>query len=364
MNKTTRQAIIVLGMHRSGTSALAGALGMLGIRLPDSLMPPTTENPKGYFESKQIFAIHERLLAAAGTSWSGIGNLPADWFDSAQTSAFVDELVAAVRQDYGDAATFVVKDPRICRLMPLWRKVLAEVGAQPRFAIPIRNPLEVARSLEKRDGFPLAHGRLLWLRHMLEAERETRGSRRVFVHYHDLLSDPARMAERIASQLTGGILALNEGNERDISSLIDPELRHHIAEPEDLHLPDAFYPWLWEAYEAYAALVDRPTDEAPQLRLDRVRALFDPAAASFAPLLAARETALAARDTNIAVLDRTLAERDRELGGLRDALAEREANVTALQSTVSALRSSTSWRITAPFRWAKRMMGRLRYNAG
>ena len=202
MTKSRRQAIIVLGMHRSGTSALAGALGILGMRLPSHLMPPTTDNPKGYFESEQIFAIHERLLAAAGTNWFGIEGLSADWIHSAQASAFVDELVAAVRQEYGNAATFVVKDPRICRLMPLWRQVLDKVGAQARFAIPLRNPLEVAQSLEKLHGLSLAHGCLLWLCNILDAERETRGLRRVFVHYHDLLSDPARVAHFIASQLT------------------------------------------------------------------------------------------------------------------------------------------------------------------
>src|ERR1019366_6499945 len=118
--------------------------------------------------------------------------------------------------------------------------------------------LEVAQSLEKRDGLPLAHGCLLWLRHVLDAERETRGSRRVFVHYHDLLSDPARVASLIASQLTEKTLALNERNGRKVSSLIDPKLRHHVAEPEELHRPEAFYPWLWDAYEACCALVDRP----------------------------------------------------------------------------------------------------------
>ncbi len=348
MTKSRRQAIIVLGMHRSGTSALAGTLGLLGMRLPSRLMPPTIDNPKGYFESVQIYEIHERLLAAAGTNWFGIESLPADWFHSAEASAFVDELVAAVRQDYGDAATFVVKDPRMCRLMPLWRQVLDKVSAQARFAIPLRNPLEVARSLEKRDGLPLAHGCLLWLCHVLDAERETRGSRRVFFHYHDLLSDPARMAARIASQLTEETLALNERDERDISSLIDPELRHHVAEPKQLHRPEAFYPWLWDSYEASCALVDRPADKGPQRRLDRVRMLFEPAAASFAPLLAARDSALAERDVKITALDRTLVERDakvaaldkalsesdHELGALRNALPERDAKISALDRTL------------------------------
>jgi hypothetical protein len=124
MTKKTRQAILVLGMHRSGTSALAGALGLLGARLPARQMPPHVDNPKGYFESAHIVAIHERLLAAAGTSWFGLDRISDEWFHSAQATSFVDELVAAVREEFDDAALFVVKDPRMCRLMPIWREVL------------------------------------------------------------------------------------------------------------------------------------------------------------------------------------------------------------------------------------------------
>jgi glycosyltransferase involved in cell wall biosynthesis len=335
MVKALRQAIIVLGMHRSGTSALAGALGILGMRLPPDLLPPMIDNPKGYFESKQIVAIHDRLLKAAGASWFSIESLPEDWFKTAAASAFVDELVAALRQDFGDAGTFVVKDPRMCRLVPLWRRVLGKVGAQARFAIALRNPLEVARSLEKRNDLPLAHGCLLWLRHVLEAERETRGSRRVFVHYHDLLSDPARMAERVASQLTEKTLVPNKEKEQEISSLIDSDLRHHVAKPEDIHLPDAFYPWLWDAYEACGALVERPAGKEPQRRLDRVGAMFDRAAASFAPLLVTIETVLAKRDEKISALYQTLEQLNGQLVNLSQATVEHNEKIVSLGQAVA-----------------------------
>src|SRR6185437_13407266 len=198
------------------------------------------------------------------------GNLSAKWFASDAAAAFVHELAAEVRQDYGDAPLFVVKDPRMCRLMPIWRKVLAELDAQGRFAIPLRNPLEVARSLEKRDGLPLAHGCLLWLSHVLEAERETRGSRRVFIHYHDLLADPVGVAGHVATQLAEEPLTLNERNRQAIASLIESDMRHHIAGTHDLRHLHAFYPWLSECYEAHAMLVKRPNDKAPQQRLDEL----------------------------------------------------------------------------------------------
>src|SRR4051794_9430892 len=121
--KMSRQAIIVLGMHRTGTSALAGALGLLGVRLPARLMPSAEDNPKGFFEPNQVVSIHERLLASIGSHWFSYGRIPEEWFASAEAAAFADELAEAVREDYGDAALFVVKDPRLCRLMPLWQEV-------------------------------------------------------------------------------------------------------------------------------------------------------------------------------------------------------------------------------------------------
>jgi hypothetical protein len=391
MTKATRRAIIVLGMHRSGTSVLAGTLGMLGMRLPDRLFPEGRDNPRGHFEPEQIVAIHDRMLAAAGASWSSIEGLPESWFHSAEALAFVHELAAAVKQDYADAALFVVKDPRMCRLMPLWRMVLAEVGAQASFVIPLRNPLEVARSLEKRDRLPLAYGCLLWLCHVLEAERETRGSRRVFTHFHDLLSDPIRIAEHVASQLIGKTLALNEKSKRDVASLIDPELRHQIANLEELYYPAAFNPWLSDAYEALAALVNRPTDQQAMRQLDRVRAAFDPAVALFVPLLVAQEKALTERDATIANLSQIMAGKDTErdatianlsqiMAGKDTELLEQQNRISALNQTLTALDEtvgayqtqidvltaqteeifrSTLWQLLAPLHWFGRQRNRV-----
>ena len=279
-------------MHRSGTSALAGALGIFGARLPmQSALPVLKrlrqaiktlrrrerENPKGYFEPEEIVRIHDRLLLAAGTSWSGYERVSHEWLRSAEARGFVDELVGAVRRDYADAALFVVKDPRMCRIMPLWRIVLDRIAVKPGFAIPIRRPLEVARSLERRDPnkFTPEHGCQMWLRHVLDAERETRGSPRVFVHYHELLKNPAQIAEHVIVQLAGEKPAFNKESAEHLDSFIDPQLQHHAAESEQLQPRMACHPWLLDAYDALSALVLRPNDEAAQRRLDGVSSLFD-----------------------------------------------------------------------------------------
>jgi hypothetical protein len=267
-----RQAIIVLGMHRSGTSALAGALAMAGARLPARLMPAQIDNPSGFFEPEKIVALHDRLLSAAGISWQSLQPVADEWLSTAEARAYVDELVTAVRQDYDDATLFVIKDPRMCRLMPLWRTVLERLGTRASFVIPIRHPLEVARSLATRENkrFSLRYGCLLWLAHMLDAERESRSSPRVFVHYDRLLDDPVRVVEDIISKVTGRRPALAGAMATAVRSFVDPHLRHHYAQMEELRSHSALYRWLGSAYGALGALVHYPHDRAAQASLDAI----------------------------------------------------------------------------------------------
>jgi len=287
-----RQAIIVLGMHRSGSSALAGALAMAGARLPARLMPPHSDNPSGYFEPAKIVALHDRLLAAAGISGQSLEPITDAWLSNAKARAYVDELVAAVREDYDDATLFVIKDPRMCRLMPLWRTVLDRVAARASFVIPIRHPLEVARSLARREGerFSLPYGCLLWLAHMLDAERESRHSPRVFVHYDRLLDDPVRVVEDTILKITRRRPTLDSSKATAVRSFVDPHLRHHYAQIDELRRHVEFYPWLWRAYSALGALVHYPHDPAAQASLDMIGNSFasDPVGRNtawrFAPL--------------------------------------------------------------------------------
>ena len=88
MSEGISTAILVAGMHRSGTSALTGALNVLGISLGQHLLAPGEDNPKGYWEHQSAVEIHERLLTALERRWDDVRPLPAGWLTSeaAQTA--------------------------------------------------------------------------------------------------------------------------------------------------------------------------------------------------------------------------------------------------------------------------------------
>lgn len=173
---STRQqtALIVLGMHRSGTSALAGVLGHLGAALPQDLMAPSDMNAKGFFESNRITGLNDRLLAQAGFTWWDPRLFPATWFGTPEAEALLDEAVEVLRADYGDARLFVMKDPRICRLLPFWIAALDRFGARVRIVHTHRAAWDVAASLSRWAEYEPEFGLILWARHVLDAEADSR----------------------------------------------------------------------------------------------------------------------------------------------------------------------------------------------
>ena len=193
-----RRAILVLGMHRSGTSALTRIIGHLGASLPFDPMPETADNPCGYWESRSIARFNNRLLESAGTRWNDDAPLPDAWFADPARAADEDEAATLLAAAFGDATLLVLKDPRVCRLLPLWRNVLARGGIESCAVIALRDPGEVARSLQARledAAFrPAAvaapeRGLLLWLRYVLDAEARSRDMPRTVIDYSALVAD-------------------------------------------------------------------------------------------------------------------------------------------------------------------------------
>ncbi len=210
MSATDRRVVLVLGMHRSGTSALAGALHKLGFGLPANLLPPAPDNTGGYFESKDLTRLNEEILVAAGTSWHDPSPIPAEWFASAGALAFRERAVALVAQALTAAPMIVLKDPRLCRLLPFWRSCLTNMNVSFGSVLILRDPREVAQSLQvrvltelTRPGGPLSLARAhwLWLRYVLEAESGSRGLPRAFLTYEMLLDDGPRELAAIARRL-------------------------------------------------------------------------------------------------------------------------------------------------------------------
>ena len=144
-------AVIVLGMHRSGTSALAGMLDILGVQFGKSLLAPSADNPKGFWEHLEILDIHERLLAFLGSSWDDPRPLPASWWTDDQIQPFRADIVRVLRRDFERVPVWGLKEPRTCRLIPLWRNILRELGCRTCFVLIYRHPVESAERPNSRE---------------------------------------------------------------------------------------------------------------------------------------------------------------------------------------------------------------------
>lgn len=183
------KAIFILGMHRSGTSAVTGVLNDLGVDFSSHLLPASSQNPKGYWEHTDVVAIQETFFNMLGRSWDDVRPLPEGWMEGTPAHLTKKGLTSIYERDFAGSSLWGIKDPRLCRLMPLWLPLLAEWKVDPYFILVIRPSEEVIKSLMHRDGMTRDQAQKLWVRYVLEAEKATRGYPRAIVHYRDLVED-------------------------------------------------------------------------------------------------------------------------------------------------------------------------------
>lgn len=234
----SRHAILVLGMHRSGTSALTGMLGAMGAALPADPFPATADNPSGYWESRGITRLNNRLLESAGTRWNDDAAIPADWFSDPAREGDRDEARRLLEAAFPRAPLFVLKDPRLCRLLPFWRRVLSAAGVGQSAVLVLRDPLEVARSLAARSRVPefrpaavaaTSRTLLLWLRYVLDAERHSRDMPRVAIDYSCLVSDWRTAIEPLRAVAPLDVPTPGSAADAAVAALSNGQLHRHRA---------------------------------------------------------------------------------------------------------------------------------------
>lgn len=203
-NTTLRRAIVVMGMHRSGTSALAGVLAKMGADLPQEIMPANGDNQKEYFESLKIFRLNDAILASAESFWDDWREFSPDWYLSQQKINYAARAAEVLDQEFSSSPFVVLKDPRMCRLLPFWIEVLGNDNVTPLFICTHRHPQEVSASSSLREGWSTSRGLYLWLRRVLDAEAGSRDMARVFVSYDMLLNDQEKLITRITERFKIG----------------------------------------------------------------------------------------------------------------------------------------------------------------
>lgn len=226
---TPRVAYLVLGMHRSGTSAVTQLLALAGAQLPTNVMPGDEYNAKGYFEPWKIAIFNDERLRAAGSAWDDPFAYPYRPLDTDQESAWLDAAVALFDEEFPRATWPLMKDPRATVLMPMWRDVLARKGVEARCVIPVRHPLAVAGSLRRRDGFADEKSVLVWSAYMLAAEAYTRDLPRAFVGYDALLADWRGEVARIEAAHGAPLPKIDAKAAREIDGFLTADLRHNAV---------------------------------------------------------------------------------------------------------------------------------------
>ena len=214
---------IILGMHRSGTSALGGVLNEMGLNFGSYLMEKNEYNPKGYFENNYVYLLNKKILEDHGMSWDNYtfnySNILQD-----KKKSYIDEAKEIINKEFKYAEQFVIKDPRMCLVLPLWEQAFLELGIEINIIISYRNPMEVAGSLKKRNGFSYEKSLILWLHHFLHSELYSRKHKRIFLSFEDLLEDTQPALEKLTS-FTG--IKLTDKIKKKVGSFLDSNLKHN-----------------------------------------------------------------------------------------------------------------------------------------
>jgi hypothetical protein len=228
-----KTAIVISGMHRSGTSSVAGVISMLGASLPGGqLMSAKPDNPRGFFESEKIKTLNDRILAASGTDWSDWRIVNNDWQKNPNYPDFLEAASRLLAEEHGNSRFILLKDPRFSKILPFWVLALRNSGFRACHIIPIRHPDEVAASLGKLHAVPKTLAKLAWVRHFLDAELYSRDQPRIFVLWEDLLDSWERTAADIAEKFAITWPRLTDQVRTVIEQFLSRELRHHRESPD------------------------------------------------------------------------------------------------------------------------------------
>jgi hypothetical protein len=213
--------IFVLGMHRSGTSAITRLINMMGAYFGNqgAAIPVNDHNLKGFWEREDFVTLNKQLLAIRGCNWTDVTAWPL-----AGRLPLHPEVVDMMRRFLGEMDAhrpWVLKDPRVCVTFADWLPLLEA----PLPVIVARDPLEVARSLQQRDGMPIGYGVALWEFYAVHTIRNTAALPKVFINYDDVVTDPLGASRKLYDSLSkGGVPGLELPTDREILAFIDPTL--------------------------------------------------------------------------------------------------------------------------------------------
>lgn len=340
MNST---AICILGMHRSGTSTIARAVNLLGAYLgePEELMPPHPDNAEGYWERLDVWRLHEEILTTLNTTWDAVLPLPEQWWQLDEVRTFKSRIRRLILEEFNGHALWAWKDPRTCLLFPLWKEVLSELGVKLHVVYVSRHPLDIAKSMQKRDGFQLIKGYGIWLNYSLQALRSCKGLPTTFVSYDKFLTESKNELSRIISSINLSMAVDQDKIEDSLKGVVKTNLRHSLSTIDDLSgaplSVKRLYPVITKACDDNALDYEEINNQATYLsdfeslirqQLDEQRGLKAKADGYLYEILANKYN----------------------VSEIKNCQSELSACVLEKRNEIAIITNSMSWRITGPLR--------------
>lgn len=332
--------VCVLGMHRSGTSLITRLLSLLGLHLgnPDNLMQPHPEmNPLGFWEHQRLTDLNDLLLTRLGGSWDEPPPLPEGWEQRPDLADLREQALAILREDFGEAGLWGWKDPRNSLTVPFWRALIPNMS----YVVCIRNPLDVAGSLQRHYGLSLAKCLDLWLTYTMASLRGTEGARRIFVFYKDCFYDLAGTLRRLAAFLGNPVAAEDPETLRQAEAFVQSQLWHHRSRPADaVDTPEAPFALKALYLALHAVRHGSPEDGEPWQEVSEALSVFCDcidderrAALRTQALIESQRAALAEQTALVTTWEARLAERDARVAAAEAALQELQQKVQAMEAS-------------------------------
>lgn len=220
----TKKFVIVLGMHRSGTSMMMNILHEAGFYVSDDndLMKSTPDNPKGYFERNSVMEANDIILKMAGGTWDD----PPDSEDV--KSIRIDPLIKSLLECYKDKKQAAIKDPRLCLTFPVWKDLLPPDMKIIRI---IRDRESVIKSLVRRDSFTREKAGKLYDKYNSQADHFAEGYENIHINYENLLGEAFKEAVGKIQQF----LRIEKKLSSIAKNVIDPKLDHSQVDVKNTH---------------------------------------------------------------------------------------------------------------------------------
>ena len=238
LSSTAKPILLILGSHRSGTSLVAQLFSVLGFDLGRTLMLPSFDNPRGFWENRKIVEVHDQLLKSFNRNWTTATFLPKEWVSSPQALVALKELQNILKSDFNSDDTILVKDPRLSALLPLW-KVLASMQGRPLYTLVVlRSPDAIAESLNLRNGIKIKDARFLALAYINSAVKLVSSDSNTILAYEQLVTTPPDRVIKLLSDIAPAkCLVENFNLENLIAQIVKPNSRKisRVLERQDIY---------------------------------------------------------------------------------------------------------------------------------